>query len=95
MEIKLNETSRGFIRGNFVDFYNVECNIQESSIAEPKCIWVGCSQPEPKQLIPGRGWVDFELPPESITNTRMHLNQEQAAALIPLLQRFVETGQLQ
>jgi len=93
MEIKLDCEPRGFMRGEFKDYYDKACHIQESSICYPPCIWLGCSEPEPKRFINGK-WVSFDLPPETITNTCMHINQEQAAALIPLLQLFVETGQL-
>lgn len=40
------------------------------------------------------GWVSYPIPYQVQLTTRMHLNQEQVAALIPLLQYFVEHGYL-
>ena len=34
------------------------------------------------------------IPEDVFINTRMHLNRVRAAALLPLLQRFVDTGDL-
>lgn len=39
------------------------------------------------------GWVPYPVPDAVLMNTRMHLTREQAAALLPYLQRFVETGE--
>ena len=44
------------------------------------------------------GWkdVDFEMDPHGVThaNTSMHHSREQVAALLPMLQRFVETREI-
>lgn len=40
------------------------------------------------------GWVKFPVPEQVHFTTRMHLNKEQVAALLPLLQYFVEHGEL-
>jgi hypothetical protein len=40
------------------------------------------------------GWVKFPIPENVHLTTRMHLNQEQVASLLPLLQYFVEYGDL-
>ena len=37
------------------------------------------------------GFMPFPIPEEVILNTRMHLNREQVAQIIPYLQRFVDT----
>ncbi|WP_066922981.1 hypothetical protein [Methylobacterium sp. CCH5-D2] len=73
MIIELATTSRGFAVGRFLDRYQRSCSIQESSLAEEACIWLGCDEGE---------------------GSRAHLTQEMAAALVPLLQHFVETGSL-
>jgi len=39
-------------------------------------------------------WLGQSNCPKCEAPTRMHLTQEMAAALIPLLQHFVETGEL-
>jgi hypothetical protein len=41
--------------------------------------------------------VELEMDPHGVmhsANTSMHLNREQVAALLPILQRFVETGDI-
>lgn len=39
------------------------------------------------------GWVTYPLPEEVLLTTRMHLTKEQVKALLPILQRFAETGE--
>jgi hypothetical protein len=90
----MEETSRGFLRGGFVDRYGNKCSIQESSLATEAAIWLGVSDPTPKVLVPGRGWQEVPLPPETYISSRMHLTQDMVAGLIPLLQHFVDTGEL-
>lgn len=79
--MKLEQTQRGFIRANFTDRNGVACSIQKSSIGTEDCIWLGCEHEvfDQNRLACG---------------ARMHLTQERAAQLIPLLQHFVETGEL-
>lgn len=72
---------RGFMKGQFVDRYGEKCSIQKSSIATEDCIWLGCDH-------------ERFAPDGTACGARMHLTQEMAADLIPLLQRFVETGEL-
>ena len=38
------------------------------------------------------GWMPYRIPEEVSLWTRMHLTRQMAADLIPLLQKFVETG---
>lgn len=38
------------------------------------------------------GWMPFPIPDDVLLSTRMHLNREQVAELLPYLTRFVETG---
>ena len=79
--MKLAATSRGFLRAEFRDRYGADCSIQESSLATESCIWLGC---ERESLGHNREPI----------GARMHLTQALAAELIPLLQHFVETGEL-
>jgi hypothetical protein len=81
--MKIETTERGFIRGDFLDRYKAACSIQESSLAEEDCIWLGCDH-ETIHHVTGEP-----------CGARMHLTQAMAAELIPLLQVFVETGRLQ
>lgn len=75
-------TNRGFAGGKFKDRYDRDCSIQESSLATEACIWLGMDH---EVVHPKTG---------ERCGARMHLTQEMAADLIPLLQRFVETGHL-
>ena len=61
--------------------------------------WFGVTNPDPKILASqvmadGKGWVKYPLPEAVNINTRMHLNQELVARLIPVLQKFVDTGDI-
>lgn len=97
------KTNRGFNRIEFTDRYGVECHLQESSLATERAIWLGCSETGLRALVPGSGWKSIEdeelkrvfQATAVIANTCMHLTQKQAAALIPLLQMFVDTGELE
>jgi hypothetical protein len=94
-------TSRGFSRYEFADGNGVMCSLQQSSAAERAMIWLGCNKIGLKRFSPGKGWEDIETPDEGpdgighVANTRMHLTQEQVAALLPILQRFVDTGEIE
>lgn len=77
--MQIEFTQRGFARADFTDRYGAACSIQDSSIATEDCIWLGCDEGT---------HVDGQC------CARMHLTQELAAELIPLLQRFVETGSI-
>lgn len=106
--MKLDKTNRGFYRGEFLDRYDEECSIQESSLASEACIWLGVSRPRPKYLksqykqvgMPRpadgdlTGWAEYPLPEGVSLTARMHLTQEHARQLIPMLQHFVDTGEL-
>lgn len=97
--MRKSRTPRGFDVVTFKDRNNVECSIQISSVATEECIWFGCDDADPKIFVPftDKPWRKLEKPPEAeewIFNTRMHLNREQVAKLIPLLQKFVDTGSI-
>jgi len=98
-------TERGFDMITFTDLYDKECTIQKSSLATADTIWLGITSPEPivmaqdakkvgiktKETV---GWIEYPVPEEVLITTRMHLNQEQAAELIEILENFVETGEI-
>lgn len=92
--MKLDITPRGFARIDFTDQYGVACSLQKSSLATEDAIWFGCNDADPRQLIPGQGWLPVPMPAEYNANTRMHLTREQVGELIGYLQRFVETGDI-
>jgi hypothetical protein len=98
-------TARGFSTVAYKDMYGEEFCIQSSSLATDDAIWFGISDAKPKVLASQatslgvettqqNGWVPYPLPEEVLLNTRMHLNREQVLQLLPVLIRFVETGEL-
>lgn len=80
--ITMTANNRGFMSGDFEDLNGILCSIQESSLATDDAIWLGV-HPTPSEH-EKRGYGP----------TRMHLNRQHVAALLPLLQHFVETGEL-
>lgn len=89
------KTNRGFTLLEFEDRYGVKCSLQKSSLATEDAIWFGCNDADPRVMLPGTGWTPIKMPTEYAANTRMHLTQEQVRTLLPYLQRFAETGELE
>jgi hypothetical protein len=99
MEFNNTITIRGFDLIEFEDLYDHKCSIQKSSLATDDAIWFGIDDPNPQimaSLTPqgGTGWVKYDIPKDVLITSRMHLNKEQVAELIPILQRFVQTGEI-
>jgi hypothetical protein len=105
MNFNWTTTSRGFTVVEFKDLYGAGCSVQKSSLATEDAIWFGPDDADPK--IPASeaqrlglepeastGWVPYPIPKQVLMKTRMHLTREQVKALLPLLQHFVETGEL-
>jgi hypothetical protein len=94
-------TYRGFAVISFEDRNGNRCSLQKSSVATDDLIWLGCDEIGLKKFTPGRSWSD--VPTEDnpatgemyVANTRMHLTREQVGALLPHLQAFVETGDIE
>lgn len=77
--LKIKTSDRGFKYAEFTDLYGSQCSIQESSLATEAALWLG---------------VDISFKQYSnLGATRMHLTQEMARNLIPLLELFVEKGE--
>lgn len=102
---EIKQTTRGFNYAEFFDLYGAKCSIQRSSLASEPAIWFGCDDPNPLILAKDAkkynvkcdqnfGWVKYPIPKEVLINTRMHLTREQVACIIPVLQRFVDTGDI-
>lgn len=105
LDIQWGRTPRFFRFGEFKDIYDTPCSIIKSSLAEADCIWLGVKDADPKLLATDArrlgmevgqetGWVSYPIPEEVHFRTAMHLTQKQAAELIPILQHFVDTGEL-
>lgn len=92
--MKIKQTNRGFDIAKFKDRYGAECSLQKSSLATEDCIWLGIDNVDPQIMIEGRGWQPYNIPPEVMLSSRMHLNREMVAKLLPILQLFVKTGEL-
>lgn len=81
MRIQVEPTERGFLRGDFLDRNGDACSIQESSLADEPAIWLGQNEGTHHHVTGN-------------CLARMHLTRDMAAALIPLLEHFVEHGEL-
>jgi hypothetical protein len=95
--VEITKTERGFRIGKFTDLYGIKYSIQESSLATDDAIWFGTD--DPKLVIfedenMGK-YIETTLPKNWSVHSRMHLNREQVAELIPILQKFVDTGELE
>lgn len=93
--MELKETNRGLKFYEFNDRYGIKCSLQKSSLASENAIWLGCADANPRVCITGKGWVEVDTPKNTLFNTRMHLTQDQVKELLPILQKFVETGELE
>jgi len=103
--VEITSTQRGFAIGKFKDQYGSQCSIQKSSAATRDCIWLGVDDPKPEIMVSDarrlgitesvkNGWMPYEIPKEVSISTRMHLSREDVKKLLPLLQKFAETGSL-
>jgi len=74
-------------------------SIQKSSLATDDAIWIGIDDADPQILASkikqdGTGWVKYDIPDDVTFITRMHLNRALAEKILPVLERFVETGEI-
>ena len=96
---KFTKTNRGWDYLDFTDYNKEGCSLQKSSVATQHCIWLGVNEGNPQILASkvqegGVGWVKYPIPEDVLLTTRMHLTQEQVKNLLPILKRFVDTGEL-
>jgi hypothetical protein len=105
MDIEYTTTGRGFAVATFADRYGQACSIQKSSLATEDAIWFGLDDAEPVVLhgdaakvgvhtTATEGWVPYPIPKEVLIATRMHLTRDQVRELLPILKRFVATGEV-
>lgn len=105
MEIKQTKTCRGFDLYEFQDRYDAPCRLQKSSLATEDAIWFGIADVQPKvmainaasvgvQTRETTGWVPYPIPDKVLLSSAMHLTRDQVAELLPILERFVETGEI-
>jgi len=102
-ELKQQTTDRGFKFGEFYDQYNNKCSIQQSSIADEPCIWLGVDDANPQILASKAkqfgleteettGWIPYPVPKDVLLSTRMHLSEENVKMLVGALQNWLDTG---
>ena len=103
---KVKKTSRGFEVVDFKDHYGTKCSLQQSSLAiyeKPgtSAVWLGVDDANPQCLHGDAaglgiktdatcGWVKYPISDKVLLTTRMHLNREQVAALIAMLQNWLD-----
>ena len=94
--MNIDETERGFSLGKFFDTYGHECSIQKSSLATDDAIWLGIDKPKLTVFESSQKgkYVETPMPENFSVFSRMHLNREQVSKLIPILQKFVDTGEI-
>lgn len=101
----ITHTQRGFKTITFKDLYGCGCSIQESSIASVNAIWIGIDDADPQIMAidakrynihtdETTGWIPYPIPDEVLLSTRMHLSREQVKKLLPILQNFVDSGEI-
>ena len=91
--MRKSKTNRGFALVEFTDLYGAKCSIQKSSLATDDAIWFGVDDADPK-ILGQNGWEKYPIPENVLLTTRMHLNQKQVANLLPILKKFVESGEI-
>ena len=88
-------THRGFAVFGFTDGNGEKASVQQSSAAEAPHVWLGVDELKLRRFVPGQSWSDCPLPEGDIQgNERLHLTRENVQDLIPILQRFVDTGDI-
>ncbi len=100
----MRKTNRGFSYKEFKDAAGNVCSIQKSSRADKDCIWLGNNKIDLKGFYPSTSNPWRDLTDEQIkekfgctdivANNRMELSITQVKKLIPLLQKFIETGEI-
>jgi len=98
--MKKEKTQRGFSLYKFTDRNGEKCSIQKSSIATEDAIWLGTEKLRVQEFVAGRtpAWQDVEFKHSTghhfIGNNSMHLTRKQVKKLLPILQKFVDTGEI-
>ena len=99
MKFTKSKTVRGFDILHFYDSNMECCDIQESSTADKRRIWLGTHDAKPQILASeteqgGTGWVDYSIPQNVLITHRMHLDRIQSLALALKLLYFGLFGKL-
>lgn len=80
-----------------VDTHGRLCSLQKSSADD--CVWLGINELKPMIRLKHGGelarWVPFDVPPDVFMGARMHLSRSHVREILPYLQRFAETGDVE
>jgi hypothetical protein len=95
-ELEIITNQRGFNFAEFIDSYGQKCSIQKSSAATRDCIWLGIDKPKLTVFEDDSHgkYITTEMPKNFDVDSRMHLTIDEVKMLLPILQKFVETGEL-
>lgn len=104
-EFKIYKRDDGFKFAQFTDRYAHTCSIQKSSLGTEDAIWIGVNDVDPKIRVTNAkklgiitnettGWIPYPVPEDVSFYSRMHLTKKQVKQLLPILQKFVQTGDL-
>jgi len=93
----MKKTQRGFAYNEFIDLYGEKCSIQKSSLATEDAIWFGIDNSD-LTIFENENmgkYIITKMPKTFMVSSRMHLNREQVKELLPILQKFVDTEELE
>lgn len=102
--MEITKTNRGFDLITFTDRYGSKCRLQKSSLAFENAIWFGINEDVIREcrVDTKEGWQRINVEslkhsPENdiLIENSMHLTQDMVKELLPYLQHFAETGELQ
>ena len=85
-ELIKDKTIRGFGIITFMDRYEQDCSLQDSSLATEAAIWLGVDNTG-RQIEGPKGQRNEDV------GVRMHLTQAMVKQLLPFLTKFAETGE--
>lgn len=94
-ELETQVTQRGFGIVNFKDRYGLDCSIQKSSAAMFDAIWFGVDTDSAHPIVQvGSEWKQVVLPEDAVVSSRMHLDKQGVAAILPHLLKFLAEGEI-
>lgn len=88
---KPGRTKQGFELIKFLDFDKGKCSLQQSSIGDRNCIWLGMDITEAREFTSDKGWTDIDIHDDYIFG-RMLLDRNKVTALVNHLKQWLDTG---
>lgn len=97
MRNKTNKTIKKLAINNFKDDHDQDCILKKSSSSLEDKIWFGVTNP--KLMVyenNSKGkCIVTDMPSTFSVNSKMHLTRSQVKELLPYLENFVNTGNLE